>query len=125
MPKKTTKTIELENQLKRALADYDNLKKRVEKEREEIVKFANSTLILKVLVVTDGFELILEQLRQILKEEGTEEIKVNIGEKFNPEIMEAIEKQGDEDKVTAIMQRGYKLHDRVIRPVKVKVGEKK
>ena len=115
------KTEELENQLKRALADYDNLKKRLEKERGEIVQFANETLLLKVLSIVDGLELALGQFWQLLKEEGLVEIKVGPKDKFDPEVMEAV--GGEGEKVEIVMQRGYKLHDRVIRPTRVKLGK--
>lgn len=120
MPKKSQAT-ELENQLKRALADYDNLKKRLEKERGEIVKFANEVLLLKVLGIIDGLELALGQFWQLLREEEVEEIKVKPGDKFNPEVMEAVGGEGEE--VEQILSRGYKLHNRVIRPARVKLGK--
>lgn len=121
MTKKTDKTTELENQLKRALADYDNLKKRLEKERTEIVQFANEALMLRVLGIVDGLEITLGQFWQLLKEEGVEEIKVKAGDKFDPEVMEAVGGQGE--KVEQILSRGYKLHGRVIRPARVKLGK--
>ena len=124
MAKKSKKTIELENQLKRALADYDNLRKRFEKESKNLVKFANEVLLLKILGIVDGLELTLKQFKNVLKSEGLEEITVEIGEKFNPEFMEAVEKQGKGDKVLAIVQKGYRLHDKVVRPARVRVGSK-
>lgn len=111
---------EIENQLKRALADYDNLKKRLDKERGEVVKFANEVLLLKVLSIVDGLEIALGQFWQLLREEGVEEIKVKPGDKFNPEIMEAV--GGQSEKVEMILQRGYKLHGRVVRATRVKLG---
>ncbi len=118
--KKDKKNEELENQLKRALADYDNLKKRLDKERSEVVKFANEALLLKVLSIVDGLELALGQFWQLLKEGEVEEIKVKSDDKFNPEVMEAV--GGEGEKVEQILNRGYKLHGRVIRPARVKLG---
>jgi len=120
MTKKPDKNIELENKLKRALADYDNLKKRLDKERGEIVKFANEVLLLKVLSIVDGLELGLGQFWQLLKEEEVEEIRVKAGDKFDPEVMEAV--GGEGEKVEQVLQRGYKLHGRVIRAARVKLG---
>lgn len=114
---------ELENRLKRALADYDNLKKRIEKEKEELAQFANQILLLKILPVLEGLDLVKDQLGTLLEEEGLEEIEVKKGQKFNPEIMEAVDAEGGGEKVVAIISKGYKLHGKVIRPVRVKVGK--
>jgi len=137
MTKKTiakAKIKDLEEKWKRALADYRNLEKRVEKEAEELVKFANARLIDKLLPVLDGLEkatghlkdqglkLILNQFKTILKSEGLEEIKAQ-GETFNPETMDAVEVvKGTKDKVIEVVLRGYKLNNKVLRPAKVKVG---
>ena len=121
MPKESKQNKELENQLKRALADYDNMKKRLEKERGEVVKFANEILLLKVLRIVDGLELALGQFWQLLREEDLEEIKVKPDDKFNPEIMEAV--GGQSERVEQILNRGYKLHGRVIRPARVKLSK--
>ena len=121
MAKPNKETFELENKLKRALADYDNLKKRLDKERGEVIKFANEVLLLKVLGIVDGLELALGQFWQLLKEEGVEEIKVKAEDKFDPEVMEAV--GGEGEKVGQVLQRGYKLHGRVVRAVRVKIGK--
>ncbi len=126
---------ELENNWKRALADYKNLEKRVSEDRVEIVRFANRTLILKMIWVLDnlealekhsdddGIEMILKEFRQILVDEGLEEIDTE-GKKFDESEMEAIELvDGDEGKVIEEVQNGYKLHNKIIRPAKVKVGQ--
>lgn len=110
----------LETQLKRALADYDNLKKRFEKERSEVVKFANQALLLKLLNIVDGLDLALAQFAHLLSEEGVEEIIVEKGTQFDPHRMEAV--SGEGEKVLEILQRGYKMQGRVIRPVRVKVS---
>ena len=82
----------------RALADYQNLEKRISKSREEEVKYAAKNILLKVLPVVDalekasqsinnqGLQLILKQLALILESEKVKRIKV-VGEKFNPETM--------------------------------------
>lgn len=128
---------ELVNNWKRALADYKNLEKRVAEDHVEIVRFANRTLILKLLWVLDNLEalekhsndnsieIILKEFRQILIDEGTEEIEAD-GKDFDESEMEAIELvDGDEGKVIEVTQKGYKLHNKVIRPAKVKVGQPK
>lgn len=130
------KIYELENNWKRALADYKNLEKRVTEEREEIFKFANQILISKLIFIMDslemlgdhlndmGLNMILKEFRQILNDEGLEEIEAE-GKDFDTGVMEAIEMiEGEEGKVIEVTQKGYMLRNKVIRPAKVKVGTK-
>ena len=142
MVKKKTKRVEekledFENRLKRALADYDNLEKRVEREKEEFVKLANAQILDKLLPVLDdlelcekhlknkGVSLIVDQFREVLESEGLEEIKAS-GEKFDPETMDCVEiVSGPKDKVVEVALKGYLLNNKVIRPAKVKVGQGK
>lgn len=129
---------ELTNRWKRALADYQNLEKRGQAEKASLIRFANEELILKLLPVLDslekaaehltnkGLDLILKQLRQVFEEEGLEEI-VCLNQKFDPSFSECLEviPAENEDLVAEIIQKGYKLNGRVIRPAKVKVTGKK
>jgi molecular chaperone GrpE len=128
------KIAELENSWKRALADYQNLEKRVIEERKEYIGFANRILISKLINVLDsleilnkhtddeGIKLIVKEFKQILSDEGLEEIKTE-GEDFNMLVMEAAEMvEGESGKVIEVISKGYKLKDKVIRPAKVKVG---
>lgn len=131
------KVADLENQCKRALADYLNLEKRVEKEKGSFVRLANASLIDKLLPVLDslercgqylkdkGFKSTLEQLKRILENEGVEEIKAQ-GERFDPEAMDAVEiVSGPKDRVVEVTLKGYTLNGQVIRPAKVNVGRGK
>lgn len=132
---------ELENSWKRALADYKNLEKRVSEERIEIVKYSNEILILRLLFILDnlelvikhentkGLELVLKEFKQILADEGLEEIQVENME-FDENTMEAIDTVEIEDSdknnmVIEVVQKGYLLKNKVIRPAKVKVGKVK
>lgn len=132
--KKAEKIADLENKWKRALADYANLEKRIEKEKEDFVKFTNAKLLAKMLNVLDDLELserhlkdpgltfICNRFREILKEEGVEEIEV-LGRNFDPELMDAVETaRGSKNKVVEVVLKGYKLYGKVLRPAKVKVG---
>ncbi|MBM4463226.1 MAG: nucleotide exchange factor GrpE [Chloroflexi bacterium] len=126
----------------RAEADFDNYKKRVEQERSENAKFANMTLVISLLPVLDDFEralrslspklaglswvdglrLIYRKLQATLETQGLTEIK-SVGETFDPAVHEAVaQAEGDEGKVVEELQKGYRLHDRVIRPALVVVG---
>lgn len=122
---------------KRALADYQNLEKRQAREKEEFVQYAAGSLALRFLSVLDnlekaqehlkdaGLELAIKEFKRILSEEGILEIEV-LGYEFNPEEMEAVEMvEGEEDnKVAAVITKGYRLKNKVIRPAKVKVSKK-
>jgi len=126
---------QLNENWKRALADYQNLERRNIQEKKEFIKWANAKLIDKLLNVLDnlektvdhlrdkGLQLTLNQLVLILKSEGVEEIKV-IGEEFDPETMDAVEiTKGKNNKVMEVVLKGYLLNDRILRPAKVKVGK--
>jgi len=127
---------DLTNRWKRALADYQNLEKRYEKEKSDFIQFANANLILKLLMVLahleeavknlkdKGLEMTVNEFKRVLGEEGVEEIKC-LGENFNPELMEALEVvDGKEDnKVVEVFKKGYLLKGKVLVPAKVKVSK--
>lgn len=127
----------------RAQADYVNLKRRFDKEREEISKFASEMVLLQMLPAIDnldraihyaneeeqssslftGVKMTLQQMHDALEAMGMSRVIVNAGDNFDPNIHEAIEVvDGDKDKVVEILQTGYKVGDRVVRAAKVKVG---
>jgi len=126
----------------RAQADFINYKRRSEQEKEEIGKFANSILMLNLLPILDdlerafasvpphlaklswmdGIRLIERKLWATLEAQGLSQIKA-LGEPFDPNLHEAIRQdKGKEGIVVEEVQKGYKFHDRVIRPAKVVVG---
>jgi len=128
----------------RTQADFINFKRRTEQERSETARFANEMLILNLLPVlddmeraldnvsaklagltwVDGIALIYRKLKAILEGHGLSEIKA-LGEPFDPNLHEAVlYGEGEGGKVIEELQKGYKLHDRVIRPTMVKVGKK-
>lgn len=129
---------EWKNKYLRALADYQNLEKRVNEGRANDIKFAARSLIVKLLPAIDdieragdlikneGLNLAIKKLSDILKSEQVEKIEV-LGKKFDPQTMECIEVVGEEkgDEVVEEISPGYKMWDQVIRPAKVKVGKKK
>ena len=126
----------------RAQADFVNYKRRSEQEQEEIRKFANSVIVLDFLSVLDdleraltsipsniaedswldGIRLIERKLKAKLEAQGLSLIEA-VGETFDPYLHEAIRQdKGKEGIVLEEVQKGYKLHDRVIRPSRVVVG---
>jgi molecular chaperone GrpE len=142
--KKKEKTEELTMLLKKVQADFENYKKRMEKEKKEFTQFASQELIKKILPLLDSFqlalandkdneefkkgvELIYSQLWQILEAEGLEPIEA-LGKQFDPYFHEALmqeESDKDEGEVIEELQKGFMLKDNVIRAVKVKVAKKK
>lgn len=127
----------------RAQADLINYKKRVEQERGDAAKFANAMLIVTLLPVLDDFEramasvptslagftwfegarLIQRKLQAILQAQGVTEIPTE-GQAFDPTIHDAVSYgPGEEGKVVEELQKGYRLHNRVIRPALVRVGQ--
>ena len=131
------KVSQLESGLKRALADYDNLQKRIEKQKSEFVKMANANLLDKLLSVLDdlqrvqrhlkdeGLDLAIEEFLRVLKAEQVTEIEV-LGKQFDANLMDCVEVcQGKEDCILEVINKGYLLNGRVLRPAQVKVGGKK
>lgn len=144
---KAKKSDEYFDRLLRLQADFDNYKKRLEKDRAEFIKFANEGIIAEILKILDdferavdagrskhdfdilykGIEMIHKDLVEFLKQEGIKEIEAK-GKPFNPHEHEAMmQEETDahpEDSVIEELQKGYVLNGRVIRPAKVKVAKK-
>jgi len=122
----------------RACAELENVKKRMVKEKEEYIKFANESLIKDILPVIDCLEkamvyvndeaiqLILDNLMNALKKTGLEEIKLLSGDKFDPNFHEAISRQESNkigpNHIVKELQKGYLLNGRLIRPSMVIVS---
>lgn len=125
---------------KRCQADFENFKKDHGRRQEEFRKFAKTDMIEQILPVVDNFEASLahvpddekankwvegivyikKQLEDVLKNNDIEEIQAKSGDKFNPEIHEAVAGKGE--KVKNVLQKGYRLNGRIIRAVRVEVG---
>lgn len=126
----------------RAEADLANYKRHSDQEKQEIGRYANITLMLSILPVlddmerafaalpprtarqgwVDGVRLVERKLLNSLEALGLSRIEA-LGKPFDPNLHEAVRQDaGAEGTVVAEVQKGYKLHDRVIRPAKVVVG---
>ena len=126
----------------RLMADFQNYKKRVEKEKSDIYAYANEKLIGDLLTVIDNFEralshecadesyvegmkMIFGQFNGVLEKAGLEEIKA-LGEEFDPMFHNAVMMDNNDEyesnKVTSVMQKGYMLNKKVIRPAMVAVN---
>jgi molecular chaperone GrpE len=127
----------------RAEADFQNYKRRIEQERDESRRFASAALIINILPIMDdleralmsvdthiagltwfdGIRLIHRKLQLILENAGVTVIPAE-GQQFDPSVHESVmEAEGEQGKVLAEVQRGYKLYDRVLRPAMVVVGK--
>lgn len=131
------------NRLTRAQADFANYRRRTTEEAREIATFANQAFAFELLSVMDALEraftsipselrlltwidgvaLIQAQMSRVLETAGVSAIECRAGDPIDVEIHEVVMTEGDEaTAVVAVMQRGYRMHDRVIRPVLVKAG---
>jgi len=133
--------------LKRLKAEFENYKRRSQKERERIVSWSNEDLIKQFLPVLDdleravgssqqsrnlaslmeGMRMILDQLKAILQKQGLQEIEAK-GEEFDPHYHEALMSvdlaEYPDNLVVEEMRKGYKLNDKILRPAMVKVNKR-
>ena len=126
----------------RLMADFQNYKRRTEKEKGDIYAFANEKIVSELLNVIDNFEraldagsdgdsfvegmnLIFKQLQGVLEKAGVVEIEA-LGQDFDPNFHHAVltedSAEYESGKVTAVLQKGYLLNNKVIRPSMVKVA---
>lgn len=117
----------------RSLADYHNLVRRTSEDRGKLIKFANQQLIADLLQPLDhlglaaaqlndpGLNMTVQQFWQVLNDNGLEEINP-VNQPFDVELMEVVEKQGEGDKVIAVVKKGYTLNGQVVQHAKVIVG---
>ena len=135
---KISKEEEYLNGWKRERADFLNYKKDEMERIGQLAKYANEEILLNILPVLDnlllaqqhisdnGLAQVIRQFQDLLKKEGIEAIKTE-GEKFNPNIMEAVEELKVEGKepgtVVEETQKGYTMHGQIIRVAKVKISK--
>jgi molecular chaperone GrpE len=132
----------------RSQADFENMRKRLEREKQDFLKYANEGIILELLNVLDdlervinlaedkhedlsaflkGVEMILAHLYELLKTHGVKPVEAE-GKIFDPHYHEALmqveNKDLPENTIVEVLQKGYLMHERVIRTAKVKVSKK-
>ena len=128
----------------RSQADFENYKKRAAREKEDAVKYANSSLLQRLVSILDNFELglaaaktegaqspiysgmvlVQKQLNDLVEENGLQAIEAD-GKKFDPNLHEAIAHEpsgSDEGTVIRQARRGYRFKDRLLRPARVVVS---
>lgn len=143
---------ELETQLKRAVADYQNLEKRVSEGRSELTNFVGAELVRRLLPVLDhleqalsgiseeekesgwvkGVELAIKEFKTVLQSEGLDEIAA--GSQFDPSLHEAVDTRQPssaeasagkiENSILEVVRKGYTLNGKVLRPAQVVVGRR-
>ena len=128
----------------RACAEFENAKKRMERDKIDFLKFANESLVLSFLPIVDnleiaekhikeakdfkavqeGVDMIQVQIQQFLKDIGIERIKA-VGEKFDPHIHEAVGTEEIKDKADGLvieeLKPGYRFNGRLLRPASVRI----
>jgi molecular chaperone GrpE len=129
----------------RSQADFENYKKRSAREKEEAIKYANSTLLERLIPIVDNFDLgleaarsegeqspvfsgmsmVLKQLMDFLTDQGLQPIDAT-GQKFDPNLHEAIAHEPSEEFPEGVVirqtRRGYRMKDRLLRPSSVVVS---
>lgn len=148
LKEQAAKAAQYYEQLLRTTADMDNFKKRAARERQDAIKYANESMLERILPVLDNFDMALaaasapnttlqslqagvsmiqQQLRGAVAESGLEEIDAT-GKPFDPNLHEAISQQETNDvpegQVVQQVRKGYKLRDRLLRPASVIVAKK-
>lgn len=133
----------------RMRADFENTKKRLERDKQEAIKFANEKLLIEILSIVDNFDRAMaslseghdpekvkkglqiaqEELHQVLERHGVQVVKT-LGEAFDPKVHEAVAvvpASGDvkEGVIVDEIQRGYLLNGRLIRPSRVRIAQVK
>lgn len=138
---------EIKNRMIRVQADYDNFRRRTREEKEAAAKYRAQGIVEGLLPVIDNFEralnvqtdveqadslhqgmkMVYNQLIEVLKNEGVEEVP-GAGAVFDPHqhqaVMQVQEDDYEDNTIVEVLQKGYKLKDRVVRPAMVKVNSK-
>lgn len=142
------KSNDFQDKLLRSQADFENMRKRLEREKQDFLKYANEGIVLELLNVLDdlervinlaedkhedlnaflkGVEMILAHLYELLKMHGVKPVEAE-GKVFDPDYHEALmqveNKDLPENTIVEVLQKGYLMYERVIRTAKVKVSKK-
>ena len=140
---------EYQEQVLRLRADFENTKKRLERDKQDAIKFANEKLLVEILAIVDNFDRAMaslsdghdpemvkkglkiaqEELHQVLERHGVQVMKT-LGEPFDPKFHEAVavvetSDEAQDGKIVDEIQRGYLLNGRLIRPSRVRIAQQK
>lgn len=129
----------------RVRADFENYRKRAEREKMDARRWGKEEMVAKLLSIFDvleqaeaaaqkgsdmksvvvGLDMLYKELKKVLKEEGLEEVPAEPGSGFDHAVHEAVETvpdEGEEHRILSVLQRGYRLHGNLLRPARVKVS---
>ena len=141
LERKDEEIIELKSHIQRLQADFDNFRKQGEKQKQDLIRYANEGLIVKFLDIyedmeralenssneeelREGLELIYSKMKNALEKEGVEEIPA-VGEKFDPFKHEALltvdSPDHENNEIVDELMKGYTLKDKVIKYIKIKI----
>ncbi|BDU67576.1 MAG: protein GrpE [Candidatus Tyloplasma litorale] len=147
--KKKSKTEEFKNKYLSVLAEMENFRKRLDQEKRDLIKYRSSSFIQNILPTIDmfelavssenvsdeiknwleGFKMILRNFKSTLEAEGIKEIIVKPNDEFNSKFHHAIEEvetsEFESGKIIQVKQKGYLIHDRLLRPATVVVAKQK
>jgi len=148
LKERASKADENWERLVRTTADFENFKKRAAREKQDAIRYANESLLQKLVTVLDNFDMALsaaqtgqteaaqslqtginmiyQQLKNVLVESGLEEVDAT-GKAFDPNLHEAVSQkettEAPEGHVIQQLRKGYKLRDRLLRPASVVVAK--
>ena len=132
----------------RAHAEFENAKRRMEKDKVDFLRYANESFVVDLLPIIDsldisekhikeakdfkavqeGVDMIQQQIQRFMKDLGVEKIK-SVGEKFDPHVHEAVETEESNDKEDGLvvdeLKPGYRLNGKLLRPAMVKIVKRK
>jgi len=132
---------ELTDSLQRLQAEFENYKKRTDREKQEFLKYAEANIISGLLPILDSFELALKntsnkedftkgvemifsQLYSLLEKQGLKPIEAKKFDPYKHEVLLQEKSDKEEGAILEELQKGYMLNDKVLRPTKVKVAKK-
>lgn len=142
------KSADFQDQLLRLRAEFENYRRRVEKEKTEARRWGKEEIILRLLSILDvmeqaesaahkspdlksvvlGLDMLYKEFKRMLKEEGLEEVAAAPGDTYSHETQEAVETvedDGEAGKILTVLQKGYKFNGNLFRPARVKITAKK
>lgn len=136
VPKLQSEITALKDRLARSMADYINLEKRIERDRQLLSALATTQIISQIIEVIDdldlayshlqdsGLKMAIDKMKNTLNSYGLNEVDA-LNNKFDPKTMECLSvAEGEEDKVISVQRSGYTLNGQTLRPARVIVGKK-
>lgn len=140
------KALDYFDQLLRLKAEFENYRKRVEREKVDARRWGKEEIVLRLVSLMDvmeqaeavahkstdvksvvlGLDMLYGEFKRLLKEEGLEEVVAAVGGAYDHQIHEAVETEDGEDgKILAVLQKGYRFQGGLFRPARVKISKKK